>query len=104
MMRWVFMGSALSLTLTAGACSEFETGYFRDRVNEATIEQVVKRYGPPHKAEPLEGKRIQWTYFDRGSGTSSYAGMARSNYCRAYALIFDQQEVLREWQQQECHN
>jgi hypothetical protein len=29
------------------ACSEFETPYFKDRVNEATMERVGKRYGAP---------------------------------------------------------
>lgn len=104
MTRWVLIGCTFSLALVCGACSEFETGYFRERVNEVSIEQVVKRYGPPHKNEQLDGGRRAWTYFDRGSGTSGYSGMARSTYCRAYVLTFDQEEVLREWRQQECRN
>ena len=86
------------------ACAEFETGYFQGRINEATEQTVVKRYGPPHKVEQREGQQTVWTYFDRGSATSSYAGMARSSFCRAYVLTFDQQEILRGWQQQECRN
>ncbi|MCG3778432.1 MAG: hypothetical protein JW388_1153 [Nitrospira sp.] len=84
------------------ACSDFETRYFKDRVNEATTEGVAKRYGLPHKVEQREGGQTVWTYFERGSGTSSYAGTARSSFCRAYVLIFDRQETLRNWQQQEC--
>ena len=84
------------------ACSEFETQYFKDRVHEATTERVAKRYGPPHKVEQREGHRTVWTYFDRGSATSGYIGTARSAFCRAYVLTFDRQEILRDWQQQEC--
>jgi hypothetical protein len=83
-------------------CSEFETKYFKDRVGEVSQEIVARRYGAPHRAEQLTDGRSVWTYFDRGSGTSGYAGTARSSYCRAYLLTFDQQNVLREWRQQDC--
>ena len=86
------------------ACSEFETGYFQGRVNEATEQAVINRYGPPHKVEQREDYQTVWTYFDRGSATSGYVGTARSSYCRAYVLTFDRQEILRGWQQQECRN
>lgn len=99
-----YWSGAMLLVLVWAGCSDFETGYFRERVNEVSIEQVVKRYGPPHKAEKLDGGRQTWTYFDRGSGTSGYSGMARSTYCRAYVLVFDQEDVLREWRQQECRH
>jgi hypothetical protein len=97
----------LVLTCVLGAvsaCSEFETQYFKDRVNEATTERVAKRYGLPHKVEQREGHQTVWTYFDRGSATSGYGGTARSSFCRAYMLTFDRQEILRDWQQQECRN
>ncbi len=84
------------------ACSEFETQYFKDRVNEATAERVAKRYGLPHKVEQREGRQTVWTYFERGSATSSYAGTARSSFCRAYALTFDREGILRDWKQLEC--
>jgi len=86
------------------ACSEFETGYFQGRVNEATERAVLNRYGPPHKVEQREGYQTVWAYFDWGSATSGYVGTARSSYCRVYVLTFDRQEILRGWQQQECRN
>lgn len=84
------------------ACSEFETEYFKDRINVATMERVAKRYGPPHKSEQVDGDKIRWTYFNRGSGTSSYSGYARSSFCRVYILTFDQREILRDWKQEDC--
>lgn len=84
------------------ACSEFGAGYFQNEVNKANQVNVAARYGAPHKIEKLQDGRTVWTYFDRGSGTSGYSGYARSSYCRAYILTFDQNEVLREWQEQDC--
>ncbi len=84
------------------ACSEFDTQYFKDHVSEATAERMAKRYGQPHKVEQREGHQTVWTYFERGSATSSYAGTARSSFCRAYVLTFDRQGILRDWKQLEC--
>lgn len=84
------------------ACSEFETGYFRDRVNHATQETVAHRYGSPHLIDKVQDGGSVWTYFDRGSATSSYTGYAKSSYCLAYVLTFDKQGVLRDWRQDHC--
>ena len=84
------------------ACGEFGTGYFQGQVNQAPQEVVAKRYGAPHKLDKLPDGRSVWTYFDRGSGTSGYGGYVPMSYCRAYIMTFDQTEVLRDWQQQDC--
>ena len=86
------------------ACSEYESHYFKDKVNDATAERVAKRYGAPHKLVKGEGGRMIWTYYDRGSGTASYSGYANSHYCRSYVLTFDQDEILRDWKQEDCKN
>lgn len=100
---WLLVGLAWGV-LGLGACAERETGYFQQLVNEATSDNVAKRYGPPHKVEQREGHQTVWTYFERGSATSSYAGTARSSFCRAYVLTFDREGILRDWQQQECRS
>jgi len=84
------------------ACGEIETGYFRDRVNQATQDAVVHRYGSPHRVARAQDGRSEWIYFDRGSATSSFTGYARSTYCREYILTFDEQGVLRDWRQDDC--
>lgn len=102
-MMWTVQQLLLVCALgVVGACSEFETQYFKDHVNEATAERVAKRYGQPHKVEQREGHQTVWTYFERGSATASYAGTARSSFCRAYVLTFDREGILRDWQQQDC--
>jgi hypothetical protein len=104
MRRFVSVGWIAVVLMGLVACAGYETGYFKGRVNEATEEMVAKRYGPPHQIEQREGNQTVWTYYDRGSGTSSYVGTARSTFCVAYLLTFDRQGILRGWQQQECRN
>jgi len=102
MMRTIQQLLLFSTLVAVGACSEIETNYFKDRINEATVERVAKRYGSPHKVEERLDHHVVWTYFDRGSANSGYAGTARSSFCRAYVLIFDREGILRDWQQQDC--
>lgn len=84
------------------ACSEFETAYFQNKVDQVTQNVVAGRYGVPHKEERLPAGGSVWTYYDRGSGTVGYSGRAESNKCDAYLLTFDQSGVLRDWKQQDC--
>ncbi|MDP1770570.1 MAG: hypothetical protein Q8L74_17450 [Nitrospirota bacterium] len=104
MMRTVQQFLLLCAVGVVGACSEIDTHYFKDRVNEATAERVAKRYGSPHKVEERLDRHVVWTYFDRGSANSGYAGTARSSFCRAYVLTFDREGTLRDWQQLDCRN
>jgi hypothetical protein len=103
-MRGIFRACVFLCAVGLLACSDANGVYFQHRVNETTAERVAKRYGSPHKLEqPPEGGMI-WTYFERGSGTVSYAGVARSSYCHKYILTFDREEVLRNWQHEECQD
>ena len=87
---------------TLSACSEFETAYFQNKVNQVTQNVVAGRYGMPHKEERLPSGGSVWTYFDRGSSTGTYGGVASPEPCKAYLLTFDQDGVLRDWQQRTC--
>lgn len=86
------------------ACSDLETKYFKDRVSDVTAGQVAEKYGPPHRVQRDDGGYTVWTYFERGSGTASYAGTAKGGICRAYQLSFDQQDILRNWVEIECQD
>lgn len=89
---------------TAMACSDLETRYFKDQVNNVTAEQVAQKYGAPHKVQRDDSGNTVWTYFERGSGTASYAGTAKGGICLAYRLSFDKQNILRDWRQVGCQN
>ena len=84
------------------ACSQFETGYFQNKVDQATQDMVARRYGEPHKVDKLSEERSIWTYFDRGTSTTGYGSYARPSSCKAYLLTCDQSGILRDWQQQKC--
>ncbi len=96
--------AALLIAMLAAACSEVESERFKNRVNEATADQVAKRYGAPHRSEQRAGGTTVWTYFERGSGTTGYSGFARGGFCHAYVLTFDQANILRDWRQDDCPN
>lgn len=104
-MRTTLRGLLHLLPLACGAlfaCSEFETGYFQNKVDQVTQNVVAGQYGMPHKEERLPAGGSVWTYFDRGSGTVGYTGSAGAKKCKAYLLTFDQSGVLRDWKQQDC--
>ncbi len=95
------LGAVFVLGVAFG-CGEFETAYFRERVNQVTQEVVAQRYGSPHKLEKQPEGSSVWTYYVRGSGTIGYGGYARAAHCRAYVLTFDSQDVLRDWREENC--
>jgi hypothetical protein len=84
------------------ACGLMEAGYFQSQVDQVTQDAVARRYGEPHKVAKLPEGRTVWTYFDRGSSSVGYGGYASRGPCKAYLLTFDQDGVLRDWQQQDC--
>lgn len=84
------------------ACGLLETGYFQTQVGQVTQDAVARRYGEPHKVSKLSEGRTVWTYFERGSSTAGYSGYVSRGPCKAYLLTFDQDGVLRDWQQQNC--
>lgn len=96
--RWVLVAAIGTFV----ACSDFGALYFRDEVDKVNQGNVARKYGEPHQIDKRQDGSIVWTYYNRGSGTSGYSGYARSQYCRAYVLTFDENEVLREWQEQDC--
>jgi hypothetical protein len=99
------LGFWILIAVVWSACSEVDTSYFRSRVDAVTYETVAHRYGAPHRIEHLPNGRSVWTYFERGSGTASYAGSARGRYCHAYLLTFDDQTgVLKDWRQEDCRD
>lgn len=104
-MKIILRGSLRLLSVACAAlsaCSEFETAYFKNKVDHVTQNVVAGQYGMPHKEERLPAGGSVWTYYDRGSGTVGYSGHAASNKCEAYLLTFDQSGVLRDWKQQDC--
>lgn len=103
MNRRILRLAAPTVVLLAGlGCETFETGYFKDKVNRATHQQVVNRYGAPHKTDRPSPDHEVWTYFDRGSSLGGYAGYGRPQPCAEYHLGFDNEGLLRDWEVVDC--
>lgn len=94
--------AVLLLHSAAASCGYLQTGYFHDKINDATQEMVLEQYGVPHDQRSLANGGAIWTYYERGSTPDAYAGSASGASCRAYVLTFDAQNVLREWKQETC--
>ncbi|WHZ22920.1 MAG: hypothetical protein OJF47_002032 [Nitrospira sp.] len=73
--------SALSLTLLVLTACGADSKYFYDGVNESMQDPVGKRYGVPHKVQASADDGETWTYFERGSGATSFSGQVRGGGC-----------------------
>ena len=100
-MRRIWLMCLASVVWGTLSCSDVGP-YFKNKINQATMEHVAKRYGSPHKVEELEGNQTRWTYFKRSSGTVGYSGIARVETCDAYQLTFDKHNILQDWKQVPC--
>jgi hypothetical protein len=99
------MALTLLLPVLAGisSCGYFtESKYFQSRVGEATQQMVADRYGRPHNVQSEQNGGETWTYYERGSGTASFAGSSKGSFCRAYQLTFDRQGILKDSKQDHC--
>ena len=79
------------MTLGLVACESEHAYYFKNRVNQISQDAVVRRFGPPHRAQALTTGDMVWSYEFRD----------RSN-CTAHILRFDQAKVLRDWNERTC--
>ena len=86
------------LTMAAG-CSLLkpkETRYLLSAKNHATQEEVKREFGQPIESKVTSGGDSIWVYHIRDSQPGNYL-TAPGEWCDEYALMFDQQGVLRDW-------
>jgi hypothetical protein len=79
------------LALVLVGCEGEPAQYFRNRVNRATQDAVVRRFGPPHRVHALRNGDMVWSY-EFGSGSA----------CAVHILRFDPEHVLRDWHERHC--
>jgi hypothetical protein len=79
------------LTLGLVACESERERYFRKHVNQVSQDAVAQWFGPPHRAHEFTTGGAVWVYeyHDRSD-------------CTVYILRFDQEKVLREWNERPC--
>jgi hypothetical protein len=91
MKRLIAVAGLALLTLGLVACESEHKHYFEKHVNQVSQDAVVRRFGPPHRAQELSTGDVVWSYEYRD----------RSD-CTVYILRFDQAKVLRDWKEQHC--
>jgi hypothetical protein len=79
------------MTLGLVACESEQARYFKKHVNQVSQDAVVRRFGPPHRAQELSTGDMVWSYELRD----------RSD-CTAHILRFDQAKILRDWNERTC--
>ena len=97
--KWTLAVLILAATVS---CAPWRDTYLTDSVNRATQDDVTKRLGPPHFSRELTAGGRVWTYQYRD--ITSFGDPIRTlrSYCLEYVLIFDKNDILREWRTQDC--
>lgn len=91
MKRLITSAGLALLALGLVACESEQANYFKNRVNHISQDAVVRRFGPPHRAHELTTGGTVWAYESRGRAD-----------CTVYILRFDQEKVLRDWNERKC--
>ena len=89
--RFITLAGLTLMTLALVACESEQAGYFKKHVNQVSQDAVVRRFGPPHRAQELTTGDMVWSYEYRD----------RSD-CTVYILRFDPEKVLRDWNERPC--
>jgi hypothetical protein len=89
--RLMRLGAFALMTLTLVACDSEQAHYFKKHVNHASQDAVAKQFGPPHRAQELTTGETVWSYESR-----------EGSDCTTYILRFDQERVLRDWNERNC--
>jgi len=104
------------------SCSPWRDSYFDNGVGELTQPDVRAKLGKPHIVDdPLLSDETTWMYryvltegdldpwglktFGKEAGgllSGPEGGLREKVYCYVYALTFDREEVLRDWNRNLC--
>jgi hypothetical protein len=60
--RWIRSAGWVFLALGLVACESEQAHYFQRRVNHASQDAVVRRWGPPHRVHELSNGDVVWAY------------------------------------------
>ncbi len=91
MQRFITLAGLAVFTLALMACEGEQARYFKRHVNHVSQDAVARQFGPPHRAYELTTGDTLWAYESR-----------QKSDCTAYILRFDQERVLRDWNERKC--
>lgn len=86
------------------ACALFQswqTVYLKKAVNRATKADVIKRMGTPRESSTVNtgGSLLLYRFKEFQAGDLNGPGRW---WCEDYQLRFDQEEILRQWSENDC--
>lgn len=89
----------LFLLLLLTGCRSTQDTYLAQAIDHATTGELEQVLGPPTHEQILATGRRFWLYRREASETGGRNFMP---YCQDLWLTFDQEGILRAWQQQRC--
>jgi hypothetical protein len=79
----------------------WQTVYLKKAVNRATKDDVIKRMGAPRESSTVNtgGSLLLYRFKEFQAGDLNGPGRW---WCEDYQLRFDQEEILRQWSENDC--
>ena len=120
--KYVYLFLIMGLCMLLMSCAPWRDSYFDGGVDELTQSEVREKMGKPHRVDdPLLSDETTWMYRftlsesdldpwgvetfgkEAGSVFNGLEGVLREKvYCYVYALKFDKEAVLRQWNRELC--
>ena len=76
--------------------------YLSKNIGNVTEDEVADRLGEPTERSHARDGRVQWMYRQYVTSRHEATMPIEHGDCAQYRLIFDERQVLREWQREEC--
>jgi hypothetical protein len=93
--------AAFFLLTSCALFQSWQTVYLKKAVNRATKADVIKRMGTPRESSTVNtgGSLLLYRFKEFQAGDLNGPGRW---WCEDYQLQFDQEEILRQWSQNDC--
>lgn len=97
-----FISILIAFAFWASGCAvPPPSGYLGDQVEKASQDEILAKFGEPRsKEEHPDGGEV-WTYRYVRSVVMGTGSMGK-RLCTEYRLSFDEEGILREWEEQRC--
>jgi len=80
------------LAIAMHSCAPYRVEYMEDSLRQATQAELVHKFGYPQRLKRVKNGDQVWEYdFQKGEAD-----------CVTYAIIFNTEDELRQWERRDC--
>ena len=76
------------------ACTPYRVEYMEDALRQTTQAELVHKFGYPHRLKRVKNGDQIWEYDFQGGESK----------CVTYAVTFNAEDELQQWERRECRN